>query len=67
MVTMISHRIADLIAKGKTLEQVLAAQLTMDFDGRYGSHLTWTKEVFIETVYNELKGPKKSQLPANIE
>ena len=60
MVTMIGHRIADLIADGKTLEQVLAAQPTMDFDGRYGAPTpNWTKEMFIETVYNELKESKK--------
>src|SRR4029079_2174421 len=60
MVTMIGHRIADLIADGKTLEQVLAAQPTMDFDGRYGAPTpNWTKEIFIETVYNELKESKK--------
>ena len=60
MVTMIGHRIADLIADGKTLEQVLAAQPTMDFDGRYGAPIpNWTTEMFIETVYNELKESKK--------
>jgi cyclase len=60
MVTMIEHRIADLIADGKTLEQVYASQPTMDFDGRYGAPTpTWTKEMFIETVYNELKASKK--------
>jgi len=60
MVTMIGHRIADLLADGKTLEQVLAAQPTMDFDGRYGAPTpSWTKEMFIESVYNELKESKK--------
>jgi glyoxylase-like metal-dependent hydrolase (beta-lactamase superfamily II) len=60
MVTMISHRIADLIADGKTLEQVQATRPTMDFDGRYGAPTpSWTKEMFIETVYNELKESKK--------
>jgi len=60
MVTMIGHRIADLIADGKTLEQVVAAQPTMDFDGRYGAPTpNWTKDTFIEAVYNELKESKK--------
>ncbi len=60
MVTMIQHRIADLIADGKTLAEVQAARPTMDFDGRYGAPTpTWTKEMFIETVYNELKESKK--------
>src|SRR5262249_23058307 len=34
MVTMIGHRITDLIADGKTLEEVKAANPTMDFDRR---------------------------------
>ncbi len=60
MVTMIGHRISDLIAEGKTLEQVKAAQPTMDFDGRYGAATPyWTKEMFIETIYNELRQAKK--------
>lgn len=60
MVTMISHRIADLIADGKTLEQVKAANPTMDFDGRYGAPTSyWTKDQFIDAVYAELSQNKK--------
>jgi glyoxylase-like metal-dependent hydrolase (beta-lactamase superfamily II) len=60
MVTMIGHRISDLIADGKTLEQVKAANPTMDFDGRYGAPASsWTKDMFIEAVYAELSQNKK--------
>ena len=60
MVTMIGHRIADLIADGKTLEEVKAANPTMDFDGRYGAPTSyWTKDMFIEAVYAELSPNKK--------
>ena len=32
----------------------------MDFDGRYGAATPyWTKEMFIETIYNELRQAKK--------
>jgi len=56
MVTIIRDRIADLIAQGKTLQEVLAAQPTLDYDGRYGSPTAfWTKEMFIEAVYTELR------------
>jgi cyclase len=60
MVTMIEHRIADLIADGKTLEQVKAANPTMDFDVRYGAPTSyWTKDMFIDAVYAELSQGKK--------
>lgn len=60
MVTMIGHRIADLIADGKTLEQVKAANPSLDFDNRYGAPTSyWTKDMFIEAVYAELSQNKK--------
>ena len=56
MVTIIRDRIADLVAQGKTLQEVLAAQPTLDYDGRYGAPTaSWTKEMFIEAVYTELR------------
>jgi len=34
----------------------LAAQPTLDYDGRYGAPTaSWTKEMFIEAVYTELR------------
>jgi glyoxylase-like metal-dependent hydrolase (beta-lactamase superfamily II) len=55
MVTIIRDRIADLIAQGKSLDQIKAAQPTLDFDGTYGAPTdTWTKEMFIEAVYADL-------------
>jgi cyclase len=50
MVTVIRDRIRDQIGKGKTLDQVKAAGLTKDYDGRYGS-----PESFIEAAYRSLK------------
>jgi cyclase len=50
MVTVIRDRIRDQIGKGKTLEQVKAAGLTKDYDGRYGS-----PDSFIEAAYKSLK------------
>ena len=43
-------RIRDQVGKGKTLEQVKAAGLTKDYDGRYGS-----PDNFIEAAYKSLK------------
>jgi glyoxylase-like metal-dependent hydrolase (beta-lactamase superfamily II) len=55
MVTIIRARIAQLVADGKTLEQVKAAGVSLDYDGVYGtSSGPWTTEMFITTAYNEL-------------
>ena len=59
MVTIIRDRIADLIKEGKTLNQVLAARPTLDYDPRYGAPTaSWTKEKFIEAIYADLSRPK---------
>lgn len=55
MVVMIRDRVKDAIKKNMTLEQVKRAQLTIDFDGRYGLDPTWTPDMFIEAVYQSLK------------
>ena len=56
MLVMIRDRVQDMIKSGKTLDQVKAAKLTMDCDGRYGSDTgAWTTNMFIEAVYQSLK------------
>jgi len=60
MLTIIHDRILDLVKKGRTLEEVKAARPTYDYDGGYGiDHGPWTTNMFIETVYRELKGERK--------
>jgi glyoxylase-like metal-dependent hydrolase (beta-lactamase superfamily II) len=55
MVTIIRDRVQALIDKGMTLEQVQAARVTLDYDGRYGSEQgTWTTRKFVEAVYRSL-------------
>jgi glyoxylase-like metal-dependent hydrolase (beta-lactamase superfamily II) len=52
MLTIIRDRIADAIRKGRTLQQIQAAGLTKDYDGRYGSATgPWTTAMFIEAAY----------------
>lgn len=53
MVTIIRDRIEDRIKKGKTLQQVKDAKLTLDYDVRYGN-----PDRFIEGVYRSLKAGK---------
>jgi cyclase len=62
MVTIVRDRIADLVKKGKTLEQVKAAKPTLDYDGIYGADAgPWTTNMFIEAVYLDLNKPKTKQ------
>jgi len=60
MNTIIRERFADAIKKGMTLEQVKAARLLRDYEGRYGaSSGFWTTDNFIEAVYRSLSEPPK--------
>jgi glyoxylase-like metal-dependent hydrolase (beta-lactamase superfamily II) len=54
MVTIVRDRVADQIKKGKSLEQVKAAKLTLDYDGRF-SQPSWTGDMFVEAIYKSLK------------
>jgi cyclase len=55
-ITIIRDRIADMISKGMTLEQVQAAKPTLDYDGIYGATSGfWTTTQFVAAVYNNLK------------
>ncbi len=56
MVTIIRDRIQDMIRRGMSLEQVLAARPTRDYDPRYGSTQGfWTTDKFVEAIYKSLK------------
>jgi glyoxylase-like metal-dependent hydrolase (beta-lactamase superfamily II) len=59
MLTIIRDRVEDLIKKGRTLEQVKAANPSGDYDTEYGSTTgSWTTANFIEAVYTSLGGGK---------
>jgi cyclase len=61
MLTIIRDRVEDLIKKGRTLEQVKAANPSGDYDTEYGSTSgPWTTASFIEAVYKTLGGGKAS-------
>jgi glyoxylase-like metal-dependent hydrolase (beta-lactamase superfamily II) len=60
MVTIIRDRFQDAIKKGMTLEQVKAARLLRDYEGRYGATQGfWTTDAFIEAAYRSLSGGAK--------
>jgi glyoxylase-like metal-dependent hydrolase (beta-lactamase superfamily II) len=75
MVTIIRDRFQDAIKKKMTLEQVKAARLLRDYEGRYGATSGfWTTDAFIDAAYKSLsqsaqaattsKAPAASRTPA---
>jgi glyoxylase-like metal-dependent hydrolase (beta-lactamase superfamily II) len=62
MLTIIRDRVAELIKKGKSLEQVKAAKPSSDYDGRFGATTGfWTTDQFIEAIYTSLKPAPKGK------
>ena len=53
MVQIIGDRVLDQISKGKTLAQIKAAKLTLDFDGIYGS-----PDAFVEAIFKSSQKKK---------
>jgi cyclase len=59
MVTILRDRIRAAIKKGMTLEQVKAAGITKDYDGRYSAKSGFgSGEMFVEAVYKSLTQKK---------
>jgi glyoxylase-like metal-dependent hydrolase (beta-lactamase superfamily II) len=55
MMTIIRDRFQDAIARGLTLDQVKAARLVRDYEGRYGATQGfWTTNAFVEAAYRSL-------------
>jgi len=57
MVVIVRDRIASLVAKGMTLEQVMATKPTLDYDPRYAT-AAWTPAMFVAAVYRDLQQRK---------
>ena len=57
MLTIIRDRVQDAVGKGSTLQQVQAAGLARDYDGRYAAATgPASANEFIATVYRSLNG-----------
>ena len=55
MVTIVRDVVQDLVTKGMTAEQVLAARPARGYEGRYGSSEgAWTTEMFVRAVHASL-------------
>jgi glyoxylase-like metal-dependent hydrolase (beta-lactamase superfamily II) len=62
MVTIIRDRVRDSVEKKRTLEQVKAAGLVRDYEGRWGATQgPWTTDAFVEAVYRGLSTPAVSR------
>lgn len=58
MTTIVRDRFRDAVKKGRTLEQVKAARLVADYEGRYGATQGfWTTDAFVEAAYRSLSAP----------
>jgi len=59
MLAIVRARIADLIKKGKTLQEIKDAKPTLGFNALYGAETgPWTTNMFIEAVYRNLTKDK---------
>ena len=55
MLTIIRDRVQQMINDGMTLEQVIAARPTFEYDGVYGANTgPWTTQMLVEAVYQSL-------------
>ena len=60
MVVIVRDRVKALIASGASLDQVLAAKVSTDYDKRYGANSgPWTTQMFVTAVYQSLKQPPR--------
>ena len=55
MLTVIRDRVQSMVNKGLTLQQVKAANPTLDYDPRYAAKTGWTPDMFVEAVYKTLQ------------
>jgi cyclase len=56
MVLFVRDRVRHMIEQGMSLEDVLAARPSLDYDPRYNNEqMPWTSEMFVEAVYRSLE------------
>ncbi len=55
MVTIVRDRVRSMMGRGLTIDQVVAARPTIDWEPRYGATTgAWTTAMFVEAVYRSL-------------
>ena len=56
MMLDIRHEVTTMIAEGRTLEEVMATNLTAAYDEQWGQEATWNASDLLPIVYNEYSG-----------
>jgi len=54
MATIMRDRVREMISRKMTLQQIKAAKLTRDYDGRFGKSPSWTPDMFVEAIFKSL-------------
>ena len=54
MATIVRDRVRDAMKAGKSLEQIKALKVTLEYDGLY-SNPGYTGDMFVEAIYNDFK------------
>ena len=56
MIVDVAERVRELIALGNTLDDVMTARPTADYDGQWGNVPSWSANDFVPIVYHQLGG-----------
>jgi cyclase len=59
MIVAIAGKVDQMIAQGKSLQEVLAAKLTALYDAKVAGGTESSAERFVSAAYQELKGGRK--------
>ena len=56
MIVDIRNGVRAMIAEGRTLEELMAAEPAVAYEARWGQEARWTANDFVPIVYHELGG-----------
>lgn len=56
MIVDVTQRVRELISQGNTLDAVMAARPTREYDERWGKVTSWSEKDFVPIVYHQLGG-----------
>jgi hypothetical protein len=56
MIVAVQEKVRELIAQGKSVQEVLAAKVTAPYDAKVAGGTNSSSDRFVTAVYQELKG-----------
>lgn len=59
MVTIVRNRVRAMASKGMSLEEIVRAKPTSDYDGLYSTTSEWTGAMFVDAIYRDVKGKRQ--------